>query len=144
MKLLPSWLRGINVLLVFIPVSIALKLMHVGPLLIFGCAALAIVPLSSIMGQATEELSKRLGAQWGGLLNATFGNATELIIGILALRSGYIELVRASIIGSVLGNILLVFGCCAFFGGLKYKTQRFNEDLAQTNSITLLLGRGSA
>ncbi len=139
MKLLPSWLRGINVLLVFIPVSIALKLMHVGPLLIFGCAALAIVPLSSIMGQATEELSKRLGAQWGGLLNATFGNATELIIGILALRSGYIELVRASIIGSVLGNILLVFGCCAFFGGLKYKTQRFNEDLAQTNSITLLL-----
>ena len=75
-------------------------------------AALAIVPLAGLMGTATEELSKHLGATWGGLLNATFGNATELIIGLFALREGghLLDLVRASIVGSIIGNILLVLG----------------------------------
>ena len=136
---LTDWRRAVNLLLIFIPVSIVLKLTGQSSLIQFGCAALAIIPLSALIGQATEELAKRLGAQWGALLNATFGNATELIIGIFALHAGLIELVRASIIGSILGNILLVLGASALAGGLRYRVQEFNQDLAQTNSITLLL-----
>ncbi len=134
-----DWLRPIYVLLIFVPISVALAVMHASDTLQFGAAAIAIVPLSATIGRATEELAKRLGAQWGGLLNATFGNATELIIGLFALHEGLLGLVRASIIGSIIGNILLVLGACALAGGLRFRFQEFNQDLAQTNSITLVL-----
>jgi Ca2+:H+ antiporter len=131
--------HGIYLLLMFVPLTVAAKLLHFSDIAQFGCAALGIIPLSALIGRATESLSDRLGPQWGGLINATFGNFTELIIGIFALHSGLVELVRASIIGSILGNVLLVLGACAFAGGLKYKTQEFSQDLAQTNAITLML-----
>jgi Ca2+:H+ antiporter len=136
---LSDWRRGVNILLIFVPISVALQVLGRPGSWQFVCAAVATVPLSAIIGKSTEELAKRLGAQLGALLNATFGNATELIIGIIALHAGLIGLVRASIIGSILGNILLVLGASALAGGLKYRTQEFNQDLAQTNSITLLL-----
>lgn len=132
----------LNWLLLFIPVSIALNFSAFGhhyPLWVFVTASLAIVPLAGLMGTATEELSKHLGSTWGGLLNATFGNATELIIGLFALREGLIELVQASIAGSIIGNILLVLGASILAGGLKHKVQTFNQDLAESQAINLLL-----
>ncbi len=137
-----SLVRGsrLNVLLVFVPVSVGLHYAPgMNPLWIFVAAALAIVPLAGMMGRATEELSKHLGATWGGLLNATFGNATELIIGLFALKAGELLLVRASIVGSILSNILLVLGASILMGGLKYKVQTFNQDLAESQAINLLL-----
>ncbi len=134
--------RGINLLLVFIPVSVALHFTpHMNPLWVFAASALAIVPLAGLMGTATEEMSKHLGANWGGLLNATFGNATELIIGLFALHEGghLLDLVRASIVGSIIGNILLVLGASILAGGLKHKIQTFNQDLAESQAINLLL-----
>ena len=134
--------RGLNLLLLFFPVSLALHSSHgVNPLWVFLTAALAIVPLAGLMGNATEELAKHLGASWGGLLNATFGNATELIIGLFALRQGseLIPLVRASIVGSIVGNLLLVLGASILAGGLKHKIQRFNQDQAESHAINLLL-----
>ena len=132
--------RGLNALLFFIPVSVALHFLpQVGPLWVFAAAALAIVPLAGLMGQATEELAKHLGPAWGGLLNATFGNATELIIGIFALREGLIPLVRASIVGSIIGNLLLVLGASILAGGIKHKIQTFNRDQAESHAVNLLV-----
>ena len=134
--------RGINLLLVFIPISVAMHYTPgVNPLWAFAASALAIVPLAGLMGTATEEMAKHLGANWGGLLNATFGNATELIIGLFALREGghLLDLVRASIVGSIIGNILLVLGASILAGGLKHKMQTFNQDLAESQAINLLL-----
>lgn len=139
---LPRFFRGINVLLVFLPLSIGLHFSAFGhhyPLWVFASAALAIVPLAGRMGEATEELSKHLGATWGGLLSATFGNATELIIGLFALAANEIALVQASIIGSIIGNILLVLGASILAGGLKHKIQTFNQDLAESQAINLLV-----
>lgn len=131
----------LNYLLLFLPVSLGLHFLHgINPLWTFTCAALAIVPLAGLMGTATEELAKHLGATWGGLLNATFGNATELIIGLFALAAGEVGLVQASIVGSIIGNILLVLGAAILAGGLKYKTQSFNKELAESQAINLLLG----
>jgi len=131
---------GLNLLLLFIPVSLVLHYFDPNyPLWVFLAAALAIVPLAGMMGQATEELAKHLGASWGGLLNATFGNATELIIGLFALHAGLIELVQASIVGSVIGNLLLVLGASILAGGIKYKVQTFNQQQAHSHSINLLL-----
>lgn len=134
--------RGINLLLVFIPISVALRFTaHMNPLWIFAASALAIVPLAGLMGTATEELAKHLGANWGGLLNATFGNATELIIGLFAIHEGgpLLDLVRASIVGSIIGNILLVLGASILAGGIKHKIQTFNQDLAESQAINLIL-----
>ncbi len=134
--------RGLNSLLVFIPLSIGLHYSAFGhhyPLWVFASAALAIVPLAGLMGQATEELAKHLGATWGGLLNATFGNATELIIGLFALAAGEVPLVQASLIGSIIGNVLLVMGASILAGGLKHKIQTFNQDLAESQAINLLV-----
>lgn len=131
--------RGLNSLLVFVPVSIVLHYAHANPLVIFLFASLAIIPLAGLMGRATDELAKHLGSTWGGFLNATFGNATELIIGLFALREGLLELVRASIVGSIIGNILLVLGASILAGGLKHKIQHFNQDLAESHAINLLL-----
>ena len=126
-------------LLVFLPVALVLEhVVHGSALAIFVTSALAIVPLAALMGRATEQLAERLGEGVGGLLNATFGNAAEVIIAIMALRAGYVELVKASITGSIIGNVLLVFGASALWGGLRHQRQVFNR-IAGSMSATLLV-----
>jgi Ca2+:H+ antiporter len=100
---------------------------------------LAIIPLAGIMGRATEHLSERMGQGIGGLLNATFGNAAELIIGLMALQKGLIGVVKASITGSIIGNILLVLGASIVAGGAKYREQRFNRTAVQSTTTSLML-----
>jgi Ca2+:H+ antiporter len=121
------------VLLLFVPLAIGAELMHMSPVTVFVLAALAIVPLSGFLGRATEEIAVHTGPTVGGLLNATLGNLAELIIALLALRAGMIDLVKASITGSILGNLLLVLGLSQLMGGLRHKTQRFNVNLAGLN-----------
>jgi Ca2+:H+ antiporter len=127
-------------LLVFVPVAIGLELLaprqHVA---IFASCCLAIMPLAGWLGKATEHLAEITGEGLGGLLNATFGNAAELIIGIMALRAGLTEVVKASLTGSILGNILLVLGASMLAGGLKFKDLRFNATGARTQSTMLTL-----
>ena len=125
-------------LLVLGPIAIAAEYMHAAPLVVFSLSALAIIPLSGLLGAATEELAGHTGPTIGGLLNATLGNLAELIIAILALRAGMIDLVKASITGSILGNLLLVLGAAQLAGGLKYKVQKFNPNLAGL-SVSLLM-----
>ena len=137
-----TWLKQnfLMALLVFVPVALVLEyIMHAGGVAIFTTAALAIIPLAGLMGRATEQLAERLGEGVGGLLNATFGNAAELIIAIIALRAGYYDLVKASITGSIIGNILLVFGAGALYGGLKYETQKFNPVAAALGATMLVM-----
>ncbi|MEO5823534.1 MAG: calcium/proton exchanger [Vicinamibacteraceae bacterium] len=107
--------------------------------LVFFASVVAILPLAAAIGRATEVLAARLGGGIGGLLNATFGNAAELIIGALALREGHVDLVKASLTGSIIGNVLLVFGAAALVGGLKHPVQRFNRTAAGLGSTMLLL-----
>lgn len=126
-------------LLIFVPVTVAGSYLGVPPIYLFFMAALAIIPLAKYIGEATEELSVYTGPAVGGLLNATFGNATEFIIGIFALQAGLIEVVKASITGSILGNLLLVLGMAIFFGGLKQKKQKFNATAAKASGSILLL-----
>lgn len=125
-------------LLVLVPVAIVAKYMHAPPLVVFALSCLAILPLSGVLGHATEELAGHTGPTIGGLLNATLGNLAELIIAALALRAGLVDLVKASITGSILGNLLLVLGAAQFAGGLRYRVQRFNPHLAGM-SISLLV-----
>ena len=106
---------------------------------IFFASVVAIVPLAGYIGRATEQLAAQLGAGMGGLLNATFGNAAELIIGALALHKGLTDLVKASITGSIIGNVLLVFGASVFVGGVKHGVQRFDPRSAGMNSVQLLM-----
>lgn len=117
-------------LLLLIPVAIGAEFMHAAPLIVFTLSALAIVPLSGLLGQATEELAGHTGPTVGGLLNATLGNLAELIIAALALRAGLVDLVKASITGSILGNLLLVLGAAQLAGGLRNRLQQFNPHLA--------------
>jgi Ca2+:H+ antiporter len=126
-------------LLLFVPAAIAAELLHAAPVVVFGLSALAIVPLAGFLGRATEELSSYTGPTFGGLLNATLGNLAELIIAIFALRAGLVELVKASITGSILGNLLLVLGVSLLAGGLKHKTQRFSVALAGLSGALLVL-----
>lgn len=131
--------NALNLLLVFVPISIVLELTHSDPVLIFASSALAIIPLAGLMGKATEHLAENLGEGLGGLLNATFGNAAELIIALMGLRAGLHEVVKASITGSIIGNVLLVLGLSVFAGGLKFSTQRFNRSAAGMGSNLLML-----
>jgi Ca2+:H+ antiporter len=132
-----NWLL---LLLVFIPIALVLEfVVHASALWIFLTSSAAIIPLAALMGRATEQLAERLGEGVGGLLNATFGNAAELIIAIVALRAGYIELVKASITGSIIGNVLLVFGASALWGGIKFENQTFNRTAAGLSSTLLVL-----
>jgi Ca2+:H+ antiporter len=124
---------------VTIPASLAAHFLHVPAVWVFAAAALAIVPLAGLMGQATDQLAKHLGATLGGLLNATFGNATELIIALFAVKEGQLSVVRSSLIGSIIGNVLLVFGVAALVGGIKYRTQKFNAKAAGTDIVQLFL-----
>src|SRR3990167_7554571 len=123
-----------------VPVAIVGSFLGLSDTLVFFLSALAIIPLAKFLGEATEEIASRSGPALGGLLNATFGNATELIIAGLALNAGLIELVKASITGSIVGNLLLVLGASIFVGGLKRKKQIFNVTAAQASASILLLG----
>jgi Ca2+:H+ antiporter len=129
----------ISSLLLFIPVSIAGHFLGWESSTIFITSALAIVPLAAWMGTATEEIAVVLGANLGGLLNATFGNATELIIGIVALNAGLIDVVKASITGSIMSNLLLVMGFAMLLGGLRYKEQEFQPIVARLNASAMNL-----
>ena len=132
-------LNKLYLLLALVPLALALEWGHADPLLIFITSGLAIIPLAGLMGEATEKLTHHVGAGLGGLLNASFGNAAELIIAVMALRQGLHDVVKASITGSILGNILLVLGVSMVAGGLRYERQRFNRTAAGMGSSLLLL-----
>jgi Ca2+:H+ antiporter len=123
----------------FIPAAVALELAHASAALIFIVAALGIIPTAALMGLATEELAARSGPGIGGLLNVTFGNAPELIIALFALAEGLQEVVKASLVGSILGNILLVLGGAMLVGGLRRDRQYFDRTAAQVQSAMLFL-----
>lgn len=137
--MLKHFAKPLNALLIFVPIALIAELAHANPMLVFIAAALAVVPLSGILGDATEELAGRTGPRIGALINATLGNAAELIITVLALREGLYDLVRASITGSIIGNILLVAGASLIVGGLKHGTQQFNRRDAGLNATLLIV-----
>src|SRR4030095_6401283 len=130
---------SLNWLFIFIPVSIALKYANVPAPVLFFSAALAIVPIAKLIVHATEQLATRTGDAIGGLLNATFGNAPELIIALVALKSGYFDMVRASIIGAILANLMLATGIAFFLGGLRHHTQEYNAGAARLYSSMMLI-----
>ncbi len=134
-----SFDRIVKLLLIFAPVAVIAELAGADPVLVFVFAALGVIPLADLIGEATEELAVHTGPKIGGLLNATLGNAAELIITIFALREGLVELVRASITGSILGNLLLVLGLSILFGGLKNGIQQFDRRTAGLNATMLIL-----
>src|SRR5437868_12758770 len=123
----------------FIPVAVALDLADADPTLVFFSSALGVIPTAALMGRATEELAARSGPGIGGLLNVTFGNAPELIIALFALGKGLHEVVKASLVGSILGNILLVLGAAMVAGGVGRERQFFNRTAASAQSSMLLL-----
>ncbi|KAK2873533.1 hypothetical protein FQN49_002273 [Arthroderma sp. PD_2] len=133
----------INVLLVFVPLGLISGFLGWSPTTTFVLNFIAIMPLASLLSFATEELSATLGETLGGLLNATFGNAVELIVSIVALSKDEIRIVQSSMLGSVLSNILLVLGCCFFFGGLNYHEQSFNSTAASTMSSMMTVASAS-
>jgi len=126
-----------KVLLVFVPLAALAEWLHWGALTTFTFACLAIIPLAGIMGEATEHLAARLGAGIGGLLNATFGNAAELIIALVALSRGLHDVVKASLTGSIIGNVLLVLGAALLTGGFKRERQTFDRAAAAVGSTLL-------
>lgn len=129
----------LSVLLLAFPIVLLAESLHWGELTIFALSALAVVPLANYIGEATEALAHYTGPRLGGLLNATLGNAAELIITIVAIREGLLELVKASITGSIIGNLLLVLGMSMLFGGIKNGHQKFDRRSASSNSILLIL-----
>jgi Ca2+:H+ antiporter len=129
----------LDLLLVFVPLAAVAEWLHWGALPVFACAALAIIPLAGIMGNATEQLAARLGAGVGALLNASFGNAAELIIALAALRRGLYDVVKASLTGSIIGNVLLVLGAALLAGGLKRERLTFDRAAAAAGSTLLAL-----
>jgi Ca2+:H+ antiporter len=130
----------VNVLLLAAPISWVLAWTADGSPWVFITAATSLIPLAGLIGLGTEQLAHRTGPAWGGFLNATFGNAAELIIAVVALRSGHIELVKASITGSIIGNLLLVLGLSFFVGGLGRRSQKFHRTSATNTSAMLFLG----
>ena len=127
------------ILLAFVPLAILAHVIGTSPVVVFFLCAAAIIPLAKFIGEATEELAARTNPALGGFLNATFGNATELIIGIFALHAGLIEVVKASITGSIIGNLLFVLGLAMVCGGFRRDKQTFNLVAAQASRSTLLL-----
>ena len=131
-----SWL---NLLLLAAPVSLLLRWRSGVSLWVFATAALSLIPAAGLIGAATEHLARRAGPTLGGFLNATFGNAAELIIATAALRAGHAEVVKASVTGSIIGNLLLVFGLSCYIGGLRHGTQKFNRVAAGSSTVMLFL-----
>lgn len=127
-------------LVIFLPLTILGKFFHFNDILLFALACLTIIPLAGIMGRATESIAIHSGPRIGGLLNATFGNAVELIIAFFALQKGLTQVVQASITGSIIGNLLLVAGLSFLVGGIKYPVQKFNATVQRTNSSMMMLG----
>jgi Ca2+:H+ antiporter len=127
-------------LLVLVPVSLYLGLSHASSTWVFVAACLAILPLAGLMGEATEHLTHHTGPGLGGLLNASFGNAAELIIAFMALRAGETEIVKASLTGSIIGNILMVLGLAMLLGGWKHKELVFSRIAAESGSSMMVLG----
>jgi Ca2+:H+ antiporter len=126
-------------LFVFVPAAIVMELIHSPPVAIFAVSALAILPLAGQIGHATEELAARSGPQIGGLLNATFGNVTEMIIAFFLILEGEIEVVKASITGSIIGNVLVVLGLAFLVGGWNRTEQTFNRASTSLHSASLVL-----
>src|SRR6476619_3726234 len=127
-------------LFVFLPVTVILE--HAGkvsPPVIFFSAALAIVPIAALIVLSTEQLATRTGDAIGGLLNATFGNAPELIIALVALKAGYLDMVRASLIGAILANLLLALGASFLLGGIRHHDQKYNSIAARAYSSMMLI-----
>src|SRR5437867_12853377 len=137
----PQYLREskLNLLVVFLAIALALRFTGGGEVAVFVASLLAILPLAGLIGHATDEVAKYVGPGIGGFLNATFGNATELIIVLLALNRGLVEVVKASISGSILGNILLVLGLAMLVGGWGRLKQEFNRTHAGASAIMLFL-----
>ena len=137
MKIKPS----LDWLLIFVLLAILLRFWPGGssPTALFVCSALGIIPVAGWIGRATEALAVRVGEGLGGLLNATFGNAAELIIAGIALSKGLTNVVKASITGSIIGNVLLVLGLSILFGGVRHKEQYFNRTGARTSVVSLSL-----
>jgi Ca2+:H+ antiporter len=131
--------RWLNVLLLATPAAIVLKVLHAPPLYIFFVAALGIVPLAGVLGEATGVVATHSGPAVGGMLNATLGNATELIIAIFAVQAGHISVVKASLSGSIIGNLLLVLGLSILAGGARRNTLRFSRAGASINSTMLMI-----
>src|SRR5215208_1953477 len=132
-------MRPVHYLGVFIPIAIAVELAHANPILVFGAAALGVIPCAAVMGEATEAIAAKTGPGIGGLMNVTFGNAPELIIAFFALLEGLQEVVKASIVGSIIGNVLLVMGAAMFVGGWNRERQTFNRTAAHVQAGMLLL-----
>lgn len=131
--------RLMQSLLVFVVLTPIAQALHWGGLAVFLCSAIAIVPLAGLMGEATEQIASRMGAGVGGLLNATFGNAAELIIALVALQNGLYDVVKASLTGSIIGNILLVLGVSMVAGGWNRERQKFDRAAAAASSTLLSL-----
>ena len=131
--------RWLTMLLALLPVALLLDLFHAPPLWIFLAAALAIAPLASVLGESTGALASHCGPAVGGVLSATMGNATEMIIAIFALRAGHINVVKASLSGSIIGNLLLVLGLSLMAGGARYSVQRFSRTSSAMNSTMLMI-----
>lgn len=132
-------IKPLYYLMVFAPVAVLLEFTGGDPVLIFFLAALGVIPLAGLIGEGTEELALHTGPKVGGLLNATLGNAAELIITIFAINRGLLELVKASIVGSILGNLLLVMGLSLLLGGLKHGVQKFDRRTASMNAVLLIM-----
>ena len=126
-------------LLLFVPISVLCQHFAAPDIVVFVTSVCALVPLARYIGRATESIALQSNHTIGGLMNATFGNLIELLISIFALQHGLIEVVKASIIGSIIGNILLLIGLAMFFGGLKYSEQRFNRYSAGVSSTMLII-----
>ncbi|BCL33722.1 calcium/proton exchanger [Nostoc sp. MS1] len=126
-------------MLVFVPISFIAEWLHLHPVIVFVISGLAIIPLAAWIANSTEEIATVVGPSLGGLLNATFGNATEMIISIVALRAGLVEVVKASITGTIVANLLLALGAAIFLGGLRFKEQSFQPKVARINASSLNL-----
>ncbi|HEY5029902.1 MAG TPA: calcium/proton exchanger [Candidatus Angelobacter sp.] len=131
--------RWLNLLLLFVPAAVILDLLHAPPLAIFVASALAIAPLASALGESTGVLAAHCGPAVGGILSATMGNATEMIIAFFALHAGHINVVKASLSGSIIGNLLLVLGLSLVAGGIRNPVQRFSSTTSSMNSTTLMI-----
>src|SRR3954471_5136798 len=127
-----------------IPIAVVLEILGAPATVVFAASALGIIPTAALMSLATEELAARSGPGIGGLLNVTFGNAPELIIALFALGEGLQEVVKATLVGSVMGNVLLVLGASMFVGGLGRDRQRFSATVANSQTTMLLLGAAAA
>lgn len=126
-------------MLVFVPICFITEWLHLNPVIVFLASGLAIVPLAARIANSTEEIASVIGSSLGGLLNATFGNATEMIISIVALKAGLVDVVKASITGTIIANLLLALGAAITLGGLRFKEQNFQPTVARMNASSLNL-----